>query len=48
MFNVNNTYIRISGCIINVPLDQDGKKRERITMNITRVPYTKPLLIKVK
>ena len=24
MFNVNNTYIRISGCIINVPLDQDG------------------------
>ena len=24
---------------INVPLDQDGKKRERITMNITRVPY---------
>ena len=25
MFNVNNTYIRISGCIINVPLDQDGK-----------------------
>lgn len=25
MFNVNNTYIRISGCIINVPLKQDGK-----------------------
>lgn len=25
---------------INVPLDQDGKKRERITMNITRVPYS--------
>ncbi len=24
MFNVNNTYIRISGCIINVPLNQDG------------------------
>ena len=24
MFNVNNTYIRISGCIINVPLKQDG------------------------
>ena len=24
---------------INVPLDQNGKKRERITMNITRVPY---------
>lgn len=24
MFNVNNTYIRISGCIINVPLYQDG------------------------
>ena len=22
MFNVNNTYIRISGCIINVPLNQ--------------------------
>ncbi len=40
MFNVNNTYIRISGCIINVPLNQDGKKRERITMKITRVPYS--------
>ena len=40
MFNVNNTYIRISGCIINVPLDQNGKKRERITMNITGVPYS--------
>lgn len=26
MFNVNNTYIRISGCIINVPLYQDIKK----------------------
>ena len=26
MFNVNNTYIRISGCIINVPLNQDDKK----------------------
>lgn len=25
MFNVNNTYIRISGCIINVPLSQDGE-----------------------
>ena len=25
MFNVNNTYIRISGCIINVPLNQEGK-----------------------
>ena len=25
MFNVNNTYIRISGCIINVPLNQDMK-----------------------
>lgn len=24
MFNVNNTYIRISGCIINVPLSQSG------------------------
>lgn len=24
MFNVNNTYIRISGCIINVLLNQDG------------------------
>ena len=24
MFNVNNTYIRISGCIINVPLNQNG------------------------
>lgn len=24
MFNVNNTYIRISGCIINVPLNQDN------------------------
>lgn len=40
MFNVNNTYIRISGCIINVPLSQSGKKRERITMKITRVPYS--------
>ena len=28
MFNVNNTYIRISGCIINVPLNQDGKKED--------------------
>ena len=27
MFNVNNTYIRISGCIINVPLNQDGSHR---------------------
>lgn len=27
MFNVNNTYIRISGCIINVPLNQDAKAR---------------------
>lgn len=25
MFNVNNTYIRISGCIINVRLSQSGK-----------------------
>ena len=25
---------------LNVPLDQDGKERERITMNITRVPYS--------
>lgn len=25
---------------INVPLNQDGKERERITMNITRVPYS--------
>ena len=25
MFNVNNTYIRISGCIINVPLSQYAK-----------------------
>lgn len=25
MFNVNNTYIRISGCIINVPLEQYAK-----------------------
>lgn len=25
MFNVNNTYIRISGCIINVPLNQEGR-----------------------
>lgn len=25
MFNVNNTYIRISGCIINVLLNQEGK-----------------------
>ena len=40
MFNVNNTYIRISGCIINVPLNQIGKKRKRITMKITRVPYS--------
>lgn len=30
MFNVNNTYIRISGCIINVPLNQDGKSPEWI------------------
>ena len=28
MFNVNNTYIRISGCIINVRLYQDGKKED--------------------
>lgn len=28
MFNVNNTYIRISGCIINVPLNQDGKPED--------------------
>ena len=28
MFNVNNTYIRISGCIINVPLSQSGKSPE--------------------
>lgn len=25
---------------INVPLSQSGKKRERITMKITRVPYS--------
>lgn len=25
---------------INVPLYQDGKERERITMKITRVPYS--------
>ena len=25
---------------INVPLNQDGKKRKRITMKITRVPYS--------
>ena len=28
MFNVNNTYIRISGCIINVPLNQERKKED--------------------
>lgn len=44
MFNVNNTYIRISGCIINVPLKQDGKKIERVTMKITRVPYSRVYL----
>lgn len=34
MFNVNNTYIRISGCIINVPLNQEGKGKELITITI--------------
>lgn len=28
MFNVNNTYIRISDCIINVPLNQERKKED--------------------
>ena len=32
MFNVNNTYIRISGCIINVLLSQDGEDN---TVDIT-------------
>lgn len=30
MFNVNNTYIRISGCIINVPLKQEDKNTDYI------------------
>ena len=30
MFNVNNTYIRISGCIINVRLNQDGKNTDYV------------------
>ena len=34
MFNVNNTYIRISGCIINVPLNQSGKILNLGTLNI--------------
>ena len=34
MFNVNNTYIRISGCIINVPLNQEGKEKEPISITV--------------
>lgn len=37
MFNVNNTYIRISGCIINVPLSQSGEvKYYSITVRISQ------------
>lgn len=40
MFNVNNTYIRISGCIINVPLNQDGEapKYREISITLTLPP----------
>lgn len=34
MFNVNNTYIRISGCIINVPLKQEGERIKYWTFKI--------------
>lgn len=37
MFNVNNTYIRVSGCIINVPLSQDGSHR---TVQISLTPVS--------
>ena len=34
MFNVNNTYIRISGCIINVLLKQEGERIKYWTFKI--------------
>lgn len=34
MFNVNNTYIRISGCIINVLLSQSGRRVKYWTFRI--------------
>lgn len=39
MFNVNNTYIRISGCIINVPLNQEGEvpKKRTISINLSLI-----------
>lgn len=41
MFNVNNTYIRISGCIINVPLNQDGEapKYRSVDITLTLPPF---------
>lgn len=39
MFNVNNTYIRISGCIINVPLNQSGYVIPSYTITFNDMTY---------
>lgn len=39
MFNVNNTYIRISGCIINVRLNQDGYVIPSYTITFNDMTY---------